>query len=191
MPSPETATAFALAQSTNNSSGWFNRCLAFVNQAWGNSVSWLGMGTALESWNAAPNKQTSGVPPAGAVVYFSDNNPDGHAALSMGQGRIATTDFCKLGGVCITTIDALTQRWGATELGWALPGASSATAAPSDTDSLGTTLAGGAEAAASPAVIILDWLAHKALPKGWAHKLAFIVLGMLLVFFGIYILVGE
>ena len=128
----QSAISYAQAQAQRPSQNWLNRCLQFVNNAWGNSVPWLGSPTAAQSWLAAPNKHTdNSTPPPGAAVYWAvPGNPDGHVALSMGGGNVATTDFCATGKVCVVPLDRITQGWGADYLGWADP--NNAQGSPSD-----------------------------------------------------------
>lgn len=77
---------------------------------------------ALRGWQNTPanRKRSDRNPPKGAVVYFSaSGNGYGHICLSLGGGRIASTDVPRNGVVGVTTIDALERAWNRTYLGWA------------------------------------------------------------------------
>lgn len=77
---------------------------------------------ALRGWENTPadRKRYDRTPPKGAVVYFSaSSNGYGHICLSLGGGRIASTDVPRNGVTGATTIDALERAWGRKFLGWA------------------------------------------------------------------------
>ena len=98
-----------------------NACERYMNLSYG-----LGGGypTALAHWNA-PGPRTAGMstPPRGALVFWRSGNPAGHVALSLGGGRVISTDFDgtnyhagMLHAGPITAID----KWGP-RLGWRAP----------------------------------------------------------------------
>lgn len=98
-----------------------NACERYMNLSYG-----LGGGypTALAHWQA-PGPRTSGMspPPRGALVFWRSGNPAGHVALSLGNGRVISTDFDGtsyqarvLHAGPITAIDT----WGP-RLGWRAP----------------------------------------------------------------------
>jgi len=77
---------------------------------------------ALRGWENTPadRKRYDRTPPKGAVIYFSaSSNGYGHICLSLGGGRIVSTDVPRNGVVGATTIDALERAWGRRFLGWA------------------------------------------------------------------------
>jgi len=76
---------------------------------------------ALRGWQNTPDdrRHYDRTPPKGAVVYFSaSSNGYGHIALSLGGGRIVSTDVPRNGQIGVTTIDAICDAWGRTYLGW-------------------------------------------------------------------------
>ena len=185
MGSTQAALTYAQTQTQTPSQNWLDKCLQFVNNAWGNSVSWLGAPTAMQSWMEAPNKHTdTSIPPAGAAVYWGTSNPAGHVALSAGNGYVYTTDFCSAGKVCKVPISQVTQGWGATYLGWSSP--TDAAGTPSNvTDSLGGSIG---QAAAK-------WTAKEAgknffgsMPPNFGIRLLWFVVGLVLVILALVIL---
>lgn len=71
---------------------------------------------AHASWRAATMKETTGTPPAGALVYWVGGK-HGHIAVSLGGGNIRSTDRPK-GQVGNTTIAWLSREWGIKYVGW-------------------------------------------------------------------------
>jgi hypothetical protein len=108
----------AWAEAREGAMGWYNRCLNFVNQAWNYTVGRFRLATARESMNAGP-RSMSGVPPAGAGVYW-DTGPYGHIALAAGNGTVYSNDIRAAG-----RIDQVPQnevnKWGPYR-GWWHPG---------------------------------------------------------------------
>lgn len=77
---------------------------------------------ALRAWETTPAAQRryDRTPPKGAVVYLSAGaNGYGHVCLSMGGGRIVSTDVPSNGRIGVTTIGDLERAWGRQFLGWA------------------------------------------------------------------------
>lgn len=121
--SAASAVQYALSQITAGTGGWLDRCLAFVNAAWGHKVGWLGAPRAIDAWNAAPGKHPGDVnPPAGAALFYTTGNPAGHVDLSLGGNSIASTDLPAKGRVGLDNFNDPMTKWGAHYLGWALPG---------------------------------------------------------------------
>ena len=90
---------------------------------------------ALHAWEHTHHKH-HGTPPPGVPVYFdhSSHNHYGHIALSVGHGRIRTTDGTRVHEMAIST---LARNWGQRYLGWGsdmyghtIPGISSTTSHP-------------------------------------------------------------
>ena len=100
--------------------GWYRRCLAFVNAAWGHSVPRLGMATARQSMNAGPLQQ--GVPPAGAAAYYNTSGYAGHVALGMGDGSVLSNDIVVPGRIDRVPYNIFASKWGAPYTGYFMPG---------------------------------------------------------------------
>jgi hypothetical protein len=98
---------------------WERKCLHFVARAYG----WDASGTKSASifWATADERHTDGDPPAGALVFWATGNPDGHVALSLGRGLVASNDIGGAGTVATVPLAAITDRWHATYLGWTPP----------------------------------------------------------------------
>ena len=96
--------------------GWFRRCLAFVNAAWGHSVARLGMATARQSMNAGP--RVMGAPPRGAAAYYNTNGYAGHVALSLGDGTVLSNDIVTPGRIDRVPYNIFASRWGAPYMGY-------------------------------------------------------------------------
>lgn len=75
---------------------------------------------AWDMWQASRLKNPGDKnPPAGAPVFWSGGSKGhGHAAVSLGGGRVRSTDRPIAGRVGTTTIDDITRSWGMTYLGW-------------------------------------------------------------------------
>lgn len=96
-----------------------NRCERYMNLAYG-----LGAGypTARAHWEA-PGVKGQGDPPRGALVFWNTSNSAGHVALSLGGGRVISTDFdgtnFRSGVISEGPIEQI-DKWG-TRLGWRAP----------------------------------------------------------------------
>lgn len=156
-------------------SGWFDRCLAFVNAAWGHTVGRFGLATARDSANAGPlNKK--GTPPAGAAAYYSTGSA-GHVTLAVGDGTEVSNDIVQPGRLDRVPHSAFATKWNAPFMGWWSPtgakgGSGTADGGPSVLDYLSMikkkitgaydSIAGGLGAAAgSPYGKMLTALPHK------------------------------
>lgn len=75
--------------------------------------TWLGIPArypdAISAWHHAGRRVTSRTPPPGIPVFFAGGR-HGHIALSLGNGKIRTTDWPR-GRVGTTTIAELERRW--------------------------------------------------------------------------------
>lgn len=99
-------------------------CLNFVWNAL-DAPQRIYCGSAIESWSKATRRLTTGVPPAGAPIYFRGGSY-GHIALSLGGGWMRTTDWRTgygswKGSVGNCTINDLCREWYGTTanyLGW-------------------------------------------------------------------------
>lgn len=91
------------------------RCDNFVARMWGQSMS--GYNTAVDNWNASPDKHKSGIAPAGALYYWGGGA--GHVAISLGDGTVMSTDYPHSGTVGRVSVNKLTKEWNKPYLGWA------------------------------------------------------------------------
>jgi len=121
--SASAAAAVAYAMSQVGTAGWYRRCLAFVNAAWGHQIPWMGTPMASDSWAAAPSKHYGDTnPPAGAALYYRTGSPAGHVDLSLGGNSIASTDLPTIDRLGVVGFNTPMSQWGANYLGWAMPG---------------------------------------------------------------------
>jgi cell wall-associated NlpC family hydrolase len=131
--SPESAaeaSAVAWAQAQMGSTQWDGLCLEFVYQAYlhaGVDITTQAGGhyTAVEFWDtyAGTKNPPSDAPPAGALVFWAGTAafPEGHVAISEGNGMTISTEERTYAGVHEMTI-ANRNAQGYTELGWVMPG---------------------------------------------------------------------
>lgn len=77
----------------------------------------VGIPDANAAWTKATQKRYTTNPPAGAPVYFAGGQ-HGHIAMSLGGGKIRSTDWPSKGYVGNTTISYLASRWGLRYRGW-------------------------------------------------------------------------
>jgi photosystem II stability/assembly factor-like uncharacterized protein len=109
----EKAINWALAQ--RGSHGWDYSCLAFVCDAYQHAgVTPQRWSSALVAANALRASSNKGAPPRGAWVFYR-HAPWGHAALSLGDGRIVHD--CGSEGVIVSNY----RRIGLPYVGWAVP----------------------------------------------------------------------
>lgn len=105
------------------------KCLNYVSNVLtnGRMLSYYGKSAAyaIEAWRKAQHAHTDRNPPAGVPVYFSPGaNGYGHIAISLGGGRIRSTDWPyatrrdTMAPVGETTIAGLERAWGRKYLGW-------------------------------------------------------------------------
>lgn len=115
----QNAIRWALAQ-TDGPAVWYRRCLNFVAQAYGYSKS--GVETAALYWATSPARIVGDLnPPAGALVFWDTGQPEGHVALSAGNGVVISNDIGGVGTITAVRLVDLTERWNATYLGWSPP----------------------------------------------------------------------
>lgn len=114
----------------NSGGGWYGMCQSFVAHLSGNRNS--GYGTAMIGWQTFVHEHTAhqvgkaadaGAPPIGAWLYYSaSDNPAGHVAVYLGNGKVASTDVFKNDHVGIGPASAITNGpWHLQYLGWAAP----------------------------------------------------------------------
>lgn len=106
-----------LTATADLTSGYSGMCLKFVRLSLGAPSAAL---TALAAWNAARFKHTGDrTPPAGVPVFFTaGSNGAGHVALSIGGGKVRSTDWPHRGQISETTIGAIENAWRRRLLGW-------------------------------------------------------------------------
>lgn len=85
--------------------------------------TWLEIGSyygdATTAWKNAAKKHTDRNPPAGAPVFWTGGNKGyGHAALSLGNGKIRTTDAPSSGKVTTQDLSWPANAWGLKYAGW-------------------------------------------------------------------------
>jgi hypothetical protein len=82
----------------------------------------LGAPTAIAAWRAVPTTERHSfyTPPAGVAVFWSGGSSgDGHVALSLGGGKVRTTDFPTAGKVAtLSTSEIHVLDPGLVYLGW-------------------------------------------------------------------------
>lgn len=76
-----------------------------------------GMADANAAWSRATGKRTTGTPPAGVPVYWGPSK-HGHIAISVGGGRVRSTDYPTNGTVGEGSIEAVGKRFGLAYRGW-------------------------------------------------------------------------
>jgi hypothetical protein len=98
-----------------------NMCMNFVWYQLSYAHTY-GIPDANAGWSMAKKKHTGsdkGSPPAGAPVYWGTSHPYGHVALSVGGGKVRSTDWPSKGKVGTVSISEMTSAWGMTLKGWA------------------------------------------------------------------------
>lgn len=101
------------------------QCLHYVALAYGHptTAQQFGRYWARDVYTAMPSAYkhagNAGTPPRGALVFWNTGSGPGHIALSLGNGKVASTDYPHAGVIGIAPITAIDQ-WG-TRLGWTAP----------------------------------------------------------------------
>lgn len=95
---------------------WHERCLNFVNRAWGARIPRLMVATAKQAALGGPVNYRD-EPPAGAAV-FANTSANGHAMLSIGGGQVLSTDWGGRGKVGIGAVGEILSAWNAPYMGW-------------------------------------------------------------------------
>ena len=112
MRSPKDSVARARSYNTYQ----VGQCLNFVWNAIA-SPTHYGLPDANAGWAATTGRQTSMTPPAGVPVYWAGGD-HGHVAISVGGGRVRSTDYPTKGRVGEVGIAELTRMWHLTYRGW-------------------------------------------------------------------------
>ena len=97
-----------------------NECDHFVGLAYG--LAHTNYDNARQHWMQIPDGfkyPGASNAPAGALVFWNTGK-DGHVALSVGGGKVISTDFRRQGHVDLVAIDEITKRWGQI-YGWSDP----------------------------------------------------------------------
>jgi hypothetical protein len=93
----------------------------YTGQPDGSHVKTYGVNDALAAWGRTTARRFDRTPPAGLPVYWrSSRQPHGHAALSVGGGRVRSTDWPIKGRVSEVAMSELERAWGLTYLGYGL-----------------------------------------------------------------------
>lgn len=115
------AVAFARLMNGKPAPGGPGHCQEFVRECYG-LPAWAA--SAKIAFEKTPVKymHRDSPPPLGAMVYYPTlgGGTVGHVTLSVGNGKVATNDYCIHGAICITPWDL--PKWqGAKHFGgWSL-----------------------------------------------------------------------
>lgn len=168
----------AVAAARGYSSYQVGMCLKWVVTCW--QAPSIGCPDAITSWEWATMKHPNDRnPPAGAPVYFRGGQ-HGHIAMSMGGGRIRSTDCQSTGKVSEVALSWPEQAWGYPYLGWtgdlskvALPLGSSAGGGEHDvtkpTDVVGED-SDGTDLTMAELSARMNWLYQQFLEAGGINK---------------------
>lgn len=120
---PQQAAQWALSQVRKGVSGWQGLCESFARHSYGLPGKYH---DAAAHWRDAVKTgraHRGSTPPVGALVYWTGGSKGyGHAAVSIGGGKIVSTDIKRKGKADVVSIAYLNQRWGNLQYqGWADP----------------------------------------------------------------------
>lgn len=105
----------ARANSRDIKSGYSGMCQKFTRVSW--EVGSL-YGSAIDAWNGADKKHPGDrTPPVGAPCYYRGGSY-GHAVVSMGGGKIRSTDCWSGGQISEVDLNWPEVHWGYDYLGW-------------------------------------------------------------------------
>lgn len=107
----------SVARARSYSSGFSGQCLHFVWRCLDGQHRY-GLPDANAAFRASRELHTKGTPPAGVPVYFLGSK-HGHVALSVGGGRIRSTDWPSSNRISEVRISTLAETWGRRYAGWA------------------------------------------------------------------------
>lgn len=115
-----TMVATTAKQATDNAKRYTSNqpgmCLKYT-RTWLEIASYYG--DAATAWKHAKHKHTDRKPPSGApVLWVGGSHGYGHAALSLGGGKIRTTDATNTGQTSTQSLDYPERAWGLTYAGW-------------------------------------------------------------------------
>lgn len=120
---PQQAAQWALSQVRKGVSGWQGLCEKFARSSYGLPGQYH---DAAAHWKDAVRKgraHRGSTPPVGALVYWTGGSKGyGHAAVSIGGGKIVSTDIKRKGKADVVSIAYLNRAWGNLKYeGWADP----------------------------------------------------------------------
>lgn len=121
--SPAQAAQWALQQVSKGSGGWKGLCERFARTAYNYPAKYKDASAhwydALKNGRAHRGKNA----PTGAfVLWTGGSDGHGHVAISLGGGKVVSTDIKRKGRADVTTIDHINQAWGNLNYqGWADP----------------------------------------------------------------------
>ena len=107
----------SVARARRHTSGFSGMCLHFVWRCLDGQHTY-GLPDANAAFRASRHLHTTGTPPAGVPVYFLGSK-HGHVALSVGGGRIRSTDWPSSNRISEVRISELSRAWGRRYAGWA------------------------------------------------------------------------
>ncbi len=107
----------SVARARSHATGFSGQCLHFVWLCLDGQHSY-GLPDANAAFGASRHLSTTGTPPAGVPVYFLGSKY-GHVALSVGGGRIRSTDWPSRNRIGEVEISVLAKSWGRRYAGWA------------------------------------------------------------------------
>jgi cell wall-associated NlpC family hydrolase len=126
---PAEGSAVAWAEDQLRSTQWDGECLQFVDDAYSQAGVDIGSQSsstysAVNYWNGYSETKNppSTNPPVGALIFYgaTSANPDGHVAMSVGNGRAISSEERDNSGV--HTFDIATRDASYSDLGWIMPG---------------------------------------------------------------------
>lgn len=88
--------------------GGAGHCQEFVRECYG-LPAWASSAKAAWLLTPAKYKNTTTPPPEGAMVYYPGLSPYGHVTLSVGNGQVASNDYCVHAAICLAPWDL--PRW--------------------------------------------------------------------------------
>ena len=118
--------AYARKEHESRSRDWTGWCAVFTRSAFGAPAigdhDGDGAADAEDVWKAAKHKHPETNPariPRGVPVFWAGGGGDhGHAAVSVGNSLMWSTDVKRTGYVDLVPIDDVRRKWGLTLLGW-------------------------------------------------------------------------
>lgn len=108
----------AIASAVGSHSYPVGLCLQWVRTRWGIDV---GAPNAIAAWRVVPTDKRHSfyTPPAGVPVFWSGGSHGlGHVAISLGNGKVRSTDIGGAGTVTTVDLSVITAKWKMTYLGW-------------------------------------------------------------------------
>ncbi len=93
------------------------QCLHYVSISLGGPFGWPHLGYAADAHRHARALHDDTHPPAGVPVYFLGSKY-GHITLSVGAGKVRSTDYPHRGAIGEVGIMTLARAWGREYAGW-------------------------------------------------------------------------